>query len=137
MYQSKSNFHFDTDDFNYVTCSSKATAIMLLLQKSRMFLPKRKLEWKLNPTVLEVNIKKNIFSCNQWTHPRRFAIDLTSQFHVESSSKLHRFWRANPRGNYDIDSTWKFRRGFDFQNRRNIGEFSTWIFWRCFDVEWT
>ena len=42
----------------------------------------------------------------QWTHPRRFAIGSTSKFHVGSSSKLHRFWKANPRGNYDIDSTW-------------------------------
>ena len=27
----------------------------------------------------------------QWTHLRRFAIDSTSKFHVESSRKLHRF----------------------------------------------
>ena len=79
----------------------------------------------------------NFKTTTQWTHPRRFAIDSTSKFHVESSSKLHRFWKANPRGNYDIDSTWKLRRGFDFQNRQNIDQFSTWIFWRCFDVEST
>ena len=48
----------------------------------------------------------NFKTTTQWTHPRRFAIDSTSKFHVESSSKLHRFWKANPRGNYDIDSTW-------------------------------
>ena len=53
----------------------------------------------------------------QWTHLCWFAIDSTSKFHVESSRKLHRFWKANPRGSYDIDSTWIFRRGFDFQNR--------------------
>ena len=62
----------------------------------------------------------------QWTHLRRFAIELTSKNHVESSWKLHRFWMANPRGNYDIDSTWIFQCGFDFQIRRNIDEFSTW-----------
>ena len=27
----------------------------------------------------------------QWTHTRRFAINLTTKFHMESSSKLHRF----------------------------------------------
>ena len=42
----------------------------------------------------------------QWTHPRQFAIDSTSKFHVDSSSKLHRFWKTNPRRNYDIVSTW-------------------------------
>ena len=73
----------------------------------------------------------------QWAHLRRFAIDSTAKFHVESSWKLHRFWKANPRGNYDIDSTWIFRRGFDFQNRRNIDEFSTWIFLCRFDVKST
>ena len=56
---------------------------------------------------------------------------------MESSLKLRQFWKANPRGNYDIDLTWKFRREFDFQNRRNIDEFSTWIFRRCFDVKST
>ena len=75
--------------------------------------------------------------CTQWTHPRRFAIDLTSKFHMESLSKWHRFWKANPRGNYDIDSTWKFGHGFDFQNRRNINEFSMWIFRCCLEVEST
>ena len=80
----------------------------------------------------------NDFSAiTHWTHPRRFAIDSTSKFHEEISSKLHRFWKVNPRGNYDIDSTWKFRRGFDFQNQRNIDEFSTWTFRCCFDVEST
>ena len=74
---------------------------------------------------------------SQWTHSHRFAIDSTSKFHMESSSKLHRFWKANQSRNYDMDSTWKFWRGFDFQNRRNIDEFSTWIFRRCFDVELT
>ena len=77
------------------------------------------------------------FSVTQWTHLRRFAIDSTSKFHVESSWKLHRFWKANPRGNYDIDSTWIFWRGFDFQNRRNIDEFSTCIFLCRFDVKST
>ena len=57
-----------------------------------------------------------------------FAIDLTSKFQVESSSRFHRFGKANPRGNHDIDATRKFRHGFDFQNRQNIDEFSTWIF---------
>ena len=52
-------------------------------------------------------------------------LDPNGQIFVNSPSKLHRFWKANPRGNYDIDSTWIFRRGFDFQNRRNIDEFST------------
>ena len=55
----------------------------------------------------------------------------------ESSWKLHWFWKANLRGNYDIDSTWIFRRGINFQNRRNIIEFSTWIFLCCFDVKST
>ena len=68
-----------------------------------------------------------------WTQPPRFAMDLMSKFHVESSSKLHQFWKTNPHGHYDIDSTGKFRRGFDFQNWQNIDEFSMWIFWRCFD----
>ena len=76
-----------------------------------------------------------LISITQWTHLRRFAIDSTSKILVESSWKLHRFWKANPCGNYDIDSTWIFRRGFDFQNRRNIDEFSTWIFLCCFDVK--
>ena len=62
---------------------------------------------------------------SQWTHLRRFAIDSTSKFHVESSWKLLRFSKSNPRGNYDINSTRTFRRGFDFQNRGNIDEFST------------
>ena len=69
----------------------------------------------------------------QWTQIRRFAIFSTSKFHVESSSRFHQFWNANPHGNYDIDLTWKFRRGFDFQNRRNIDEFSRWIFLCRFD----
>ena len=64
----------------------------------------------------------------EWTHPCRIAIDSTSKFHVEKSSKLRRFWKASPRGNYDIDSTWKFQPAFDFQNRRNIDDFSTWTF---------
>ena len=73
----------------------------------------------------------------QWTHLRRFTIDSMSKFHVESSWKLHRFWKTNPRGNYDIDSTWIFWRGFNFQNRRIIDEFSTWIFLCRFDVKST
>ena len=32
-----------------------------------------------------------IKNSTQWTHPRKFAIDSTSKFHVESSSKLHQF----------------------------------------------
>ena len=63
---------------------------------------------------------------SQWAHPRRFTIDSVSKFHGESSSKLHQFWKVNPRENHNIDSTWKFRRGFDFQNRENIDEFSRW-----------
>ena len=43
----------------------------------------------------------------QWTHLRRFTIVPTSKLHVESLWKLHRFWKANPCGNYDIDSTFK------------------------------
>ena len=62
----------------------------------------------------------------QWTHLRPFAIDSMSKFHVESSTRFHRFWKA-----------WKFRRGFDFQNRRNIDEFFTWISLCRFDVEST
>ena len=95
--------------------------------------------WALAPT-------NNVFSIVSWRSPAanncrnkrpngHILIDLTSKFHVESSSKLHRFWKANPRGNYDIDSTWKCR--FDFQNWQNIDEFSTWIFRRCFNVEST
>ena len=42
---------------------------------------------------------------SQCTHFRWFAIDSTTKFHVESLWKFHRFWKANPRGNYDIDST--------------------------------
>ena len=34
---------------------------------------------------------KNKCGTTQWTHLRRFAIDSTSKFHVESSWKLHRF----------------------------------------------
>ena len=83
------------------------------------------------------NVLLSSFFISQWTHLSRFAIDSTSKFHAESLWKLHRFWKANPRGNYDIDSTWTFRRGFDFQNRRNIDEFSTWIFLCRFDVEST
>ena len=49
----------------------------------------------------------------QLTHLCWFAINSMSKFHVESSRKLHRFWKTNPCGNYDIDSTWVFRRGFD------------------------
>ena len=58
-----------------------------------------------------------------------------SKFHEENSSRFRRFWKVNPRGNYDIDSTGKFRRSFDFQNWQNIAESSTWIFLCCFDVE--
>ena len=54
-------------------------------------------------TLLHVNFSS--LCPTQWTHLRRFAIDSTSKFHVESSWKLHRFWKANPRGNYDIDLT--------------------------------
>ena len=43
----------------------------------------------------------------QWTHIRPFTIVPTSKLHVESLWKLHRFWKANPCGNYDIDSTFK------------------------------
>ena len=43
---------------------------------------------------------------SQWTHLCRFTINSTSKFHVQSSSKLHRFWKTNPRWNYDINSTW-------------------------------
>ena len=64
----------------------------------------------------------------------RFAIEIPRGKFVEIT---HRFWKANPRGNYNIDSTWKFRRVFDFQNRRNIDEFSTWIFLCHFDVKST
>ena len=39
------------------------------------------------------------------------------EIHVESSSRVHRFLKANPRGNYDIDSMKIFRSGFDFRNR--------------------
>ena len=39
------------------------------------------------------------------------------EIHVESSSRVHRFRKANPRGNYDIDSMKIFRSGFDFRNR--------------------
>ena len=76
-------------------------------------------------------------SSSRWTHLRQFAIDSTSKFHVESTWRFYRFWKANPRGNYDIDWTWKFQPGFDFQNRRNFDEFSTWIFLCRFDVEST
>ena len=48
---------------------------------------------------------------------------LVITFHVESSSRLHRFWTANPRGNYYIDSMWRCQRRFDFQNRLNIVSF--------------
>ena len=72
---------------------------------------------------------------SHWTHLCWFSIDLMSKFHLESSWKLHRLWKANPRWNYDINSTWKFRRGLDFQNRWIIDECSTWIFLCRFDVE--
>ena len=53
--------------------------------------------------------------CTQWAHFRRFAINLTSKFHVESSWKLHRFGKVKPPGNltlirsenFDVDSTFK------------------------------
>ena len=50
----------------------------------------------------------NFIKKTQWTHLCGFAGDSTSKFHVESSSRFHQFWKANPCGNYDIDSTWKF-----------------------------
>ena len=74
---------------------------------------------------------------SQWTHLHRFAIDSTSKFHAESSSRFYWFWKTNPCGNYDIDSMGKFWRGFNFQNQRNIDEFSTWIFLCPFKVEST
>ena len=51
----------------------------------------------------------------QYTHLRRFAFDSTSKFHVESSPRFHRFWKAIQveiitsiqRGNFDVDSTLK------------------------------
>ena len=51
----------------------------------------------------------------QWTHLRRFAIDSTSKFRVESSLKFHRFWKTNhveimtsiQHRNFDVDSTFK------------------------------
>ena len=78
-----------------------------------------------------------VLNLPQWTHLCWFAINLTSKFHVESSSRCYRFWKANLRENYDINSTWKFQRGFEFQNRRIIDEFSTWIFVCFFNVEST
>ena len=48
----------------------------------------------------------------QRTHLRRFAIDSTSKFHVEKAWRFHRFWKANPFGNYDIDLTWKLNSNF-------------------------
>ena len=80
---------------------------------------------------------RSLYNYSQWTNPCRFTIDSTSRFHVESSSKWHRFWKANPHGIYNIDSAWKFRRWFDFQTRRNIDEFSAWIFRHCFNVKST
>ena len=74
---------------------------------------------------------------SQWTHLRWFAIDSMSKFDVESSSRFHWFWKANPHGNYDINSTWKLRRGLDFQNRQNIDQFSTWVFLCRINVELT
>ena len=73
----------------------------------------------------------------QWTHLPQFVIYSTSKFHVESSPKLHRFWKTNLPRNYDIDSMRKFRRGFGFQNRQHIDEFSPWIFLCRFDVKLT
>ena len=44
---------------------------------------------------------------SQRTHLGRFAIDSTSKFYEESSPKFHRFWKATPHGNYDMEiSTW-------------------------------
>ena len=89
--------------------------------------------WVVSTWVARIQKNKNNSNTaeeySQWTHLRRLDIDSTSRFHVENSCKLDRFWKANPRGNYDIDSRWMFRCGFDFQNRRNIDEFSTWIFY--------
>ena len=43
----------------------------------------------------------------KWTHLCRFAIDSTSEFHVESLWRFHRFWNVNSRGNYDVEiSAW-------------------------------
>ena len=72
-----------------------------------------------------ISYRATVLSGIQWTHLHRFANDLTSKFHLESSSIFHRFWKANPREHYDNDSTWKLWRGLYFKNRRNIDEFST------------
>ena len=40
------------------------------------------------------------------THLQRFRTNLTLKFHEKSSSKLHRFWKANPCADCDINSTW-------------------------------
>ena len=65
----------------------------------------------------------------------RFDVEIPRGKFIDFSSKLHRFWKAKPRGNYDINSTRIFRRGFDFENWRNSNEFSTWIFLCRFDFK--
>ena len=76
---------------------------------------------------------------SQWTHPGWFAIDSMSKFHLESSSKWHRFKRRTDveimtsiwRRIFDVDSIFKIdkssmsppRGAFDVvstSNRRNI-----------------
>ena len=67
----------------------------------------------------------------QWTHLRRFAIDQTSKFYVESRA----FINFERRIHAEIITS--IRRGFEFQNRQTIDEFSAWIFLCHFDVELT
>ena len=57
----------------------------------------------------------DVFS-TQWTHLCQLAKDSASKFCLESSSRFHRFWGANPLRNYHMDLIWKCRRRFEFQN---------------------
>ena len=51
--------------------------------------------------------KKLLSNCltpSKSTHICPFTMNSTSKIHLGSSSRFHRFWKANPRENYDINS---------------------------------
>ena len=120
--------------------------VNMSLLKSRLDITVDSWSWILSETYVVLLIQQMVRSVKVTTQ-------VTIEFPMDTSSSIrHRFdveiprgkfveitsiWKANPRGNYDIDSTWIFRRGFDFQNRRNIDEFSRWIFLCRFDVKST
>lgn len=46
-----------------------------------------------------------VWICTQWTQIHWFTIESTSNLLLESPSIFHWLWKANPRGNDDIDSS--------------------------------